>query len=97
MPAPQRPIYVLRIRGLPRTDEVRALRSLLKRMLREFRFQCLSIEPETRKDETHGEDIEASFTGTGEAGGAGSSRPGWQYRQPETMAGMTLRKMPTRA
>ncbi len=45
-PASARQVYTLRIRAEPGTDEIHALRALLKAMLRRFGFRCLSIVPE---------------------------------------------------
>jgi hypothetical protein len=39
----ERPVYQLRVRGEPGVDEIRALRALLKSMLRRFGLRCLSI------------------------------------------------------
>jgi hypothetical protein len=42
----ERPIYVLRIRAEPHAEQVRALRWLLKSMLRQCGWKCLSIDEE---------------------------------------------------
>jgi hypothetical protein len=39
----ERPTFVLTIRALPNTDAIQMLRQLLKRTLRQHRFQCLTI------------------------------------------------------
>jgi hypothetical protein len=46
IPAAERPVYVLRIRAEPHTDETHAIRHALKAMLRHYGFRCLSIVPE---------------------------------------------------
>jgi len=44
-----RTVYVLRIRAGKDVDETRALRRLLKAMLRQIGWQCLSVEVEVRE------------------------------------------------
>lgn len=51
--AAERPMFKLVIRAEPRVDEIRALRHLLKAMLRGYGLRCLSVaqvnqEPERR-------------------------------------------------
>jgi hypothetical protein len=46
-PQPPRPIYILKIRSL-RSDSIRDLRALLKRLLRPNQWRCLSVELERR-------------------------------------------------
>jgi len=41
------PIYVLRLQPLPNVDDVRALRAVLKSLLRNHGLRCLSCVPET--------------------------------------------------
>ena len=43
--AADRPVYHLQVRAEPGVDEVRALRFLLKSMLRRFGLRCVAIEP----------------------------------------------------
>lgn len=43
-----RAAYRLVVRAEPNVDEIRALRHLLKVMLRQFGIRCLSIAPELR-------------------------------------------------
>ena len=45
-----RPTYHLIVRAEPRVDEVRALRALLKMMLRRFGLRCLSVKPEVQTE-----------------------------------------------
>jgi len=44
--ATERPIFILRIRAEPRVDTTRALRWLLKSILRQLGLRCVSIEEE---------------------------------------------------
>jgi hypothetical protein len=46
--APDRPVYVLRVRARPGVDAVAALRQVLRRLLRGYGLICISIsiEPE---------------------------------------------------
>jgi hypothetical protein len=44
--ASERPVYKLSVRGEPGVDEVRALRWLLKGMLRGFGLRCVDIRRE---------------------------------------------------
>ena len=44
--AVERPVYKLSVRGEPGIDEVKALRFLLKSMLRRFGLRCVSIRRE---------------------------------------------------
>jgi|GEM_PF-6551884 len=41
--AADRPVYKLSVRGEPGVDEIRALRWLLKSMLRRFGLRCIDI------------------------------------------------------
>lgn len=51
--AQRRPvIYRLRVYGLPKTDTVKSLRTLLKVMLRRYGLRVLSIEEEKSETET---------------------------------------------
>jgi len=43
---PNRPIYLLRLQPLKGVDVIRALRRLLKRLLRDFGMRAISIEKE---------------------------------------------------
>ena len=52
MPKPQRPIYVLRLRPLPRVDGIKALRRGLKFLLRQCGLQCLGSETRKPNGET---------------------------------------------
>ena len=52
MPKPQRQIYVLRLRPLPRVDGIKALRRGLKMLLRQCGLQCLEVKLETPKEES---------------------------------------------
>jgi hypothetical protein len=36
-------IFTLRLRALPRIDEIKALRRMLKDLLRKYKFRCLSV------------------------------------------------------
>jgi hypothetical protein len=46
MTAPQPPwVYVVRLRSL-RGEDIHALRAILKRLLRQFGWRCVSIEQE---------------------------------------------------
>jgi hypothetical protein len=45
---PCRPVYVLRLRPEPGSDHVRAMRALLKLLLRVFRMRCIAITTEDR-------------------------------------------------
>ena len=47
MSAPQGPIFVLRLRSL-RGDDIRRLRALLKVLLRQHGWRCISVEQEPR-------------------------------------------------
>jgi hypothetical protein len=40
------PIYLLRLRPLPGTDPIRALRIILKLLLRRANMRCISVEQE---------------------------------------------------
>jgi hypothetical protein len=42
----RRPIYVIRLRALPNVDGERALRTVLKMLLRKYGLQCVSAEIE---------------------------------------------------
>ena len=55
MPAPQRQIYVLRLRPLPRVDGIKALRRGLKLLLRQCGLQCLEVTEVKRNQVKHGE------------------------------------------
>jgi hypothetical protein len=44
--ADERPIFLLRLRPLKGTDPIRALRWILKRVLRDHKMQALSVEEE---------------------------------------------------
>lgn len=46
----ERQIFVLRIQPLHRTDATKALRFLLKGLLRKYGLKCLSIKPETEPE-----------------------------------------------
>lgn len=46
VPAPDRPVYKLSVRAERGVDEIRALRWLLKSMLRRFGLRCLDIRRE---------------------------------------------------
>ena len=39
--------FVLRLRGEPGADDIRALRAILKVLLRKYRWSCVSIGPES--------------------------------------------------
>ena len=41
------PVFLVRLRALPGVDAVRALRVVLKTLLRKYGLKCLSIEVET--------------------------------------------------
>lgn len=48
-----RQIFVLRIRALPGVDAIRALRFVLKSLLRRYGFRCLDVraeKPQTEKE-----------------------------------------------
>ncbi len=48
MSADRRPaIYVLKLRALPGVDAIRELRLVLKRLLRQHGFRCVSVHEET--------------------------------------------------
>ena len=51
MPKPQRPIYLLRLRPLPRVDGIQALRRGLKLLLRQCGLRCLEVKLETSNGE----------------------------------------------
>ena len=40
-------VYVLKLRPLPGTDPIRSLRWVLKRLLRQHGFRCLSLSQES--------------------------------------------------
>jgi len=42
----ERPIYRLRLRPLKDVDPIRALRHVLKRLLRTYGMKCISVEEE---------------------------------------------------
>jgi len=42
--APSRPVYLISLEALPRTDGRQALRGLLKVALRKFRLRCVSLK-----------------------------------------------------
>ena len=44
-----RPVYVVRLRPLPRVDGPRQLRAFLKTALRHFKLQCLGVTREAGK------------------------------------------------
>ena len=44
--AAERPVFKLLVRAEPRVDEIRALRHVLKRMLRDHGIRCLSVTRE---------------------------------------------------
>lgn len=44
-PASERPVYRILVRAEPGVDEIKALRFLLKYMLRQQKLRCVSIEP----------------------------------------------------
>lgn len=46
VPAASRPVYKLSVRAEPGVDEIRALRWLLKSMLRRFGLRCVDIRRE---------------------------------------------------
>jgi hypothetical protein len=48
LPKAERPVYRLLVQAEPRVDEVRALRSLLKTMLRGYGLRCVSITKEEK-------------------------------------------------
>ena len=45
---PKRPRYVLTLQARPGVDPIRALRWLLKRLLRQYGFRCVDIRQERR-------------------------------------------------
>jgi hypothetical protein len=45
--ATRRPTFVLRLRGESGVDDIRALRAILKVLLRKYRWRCVSIRPES--------------------------------------------------
>ena len=45
--ATRKPIFVLRLCGEPGVDDIRALRAILKVLLRKYRWRCVSIGPES--------------------------------------------------
>jgi hypothetical protein len=47
MNAPQRPVYLLRLRPEKGVDPIRALRHVLKRLLRDYKMRCVSIDEES--------------------------------------------------
>jgi len=47
----EQPIYRLRLRPLKDVDQIRALRHVLKRLLRTYGMKCISVEEE-KDDET---------------------------------------------
>jgi hypothetical protein len=50
----QGPVFVLRLRSLPGVDAIRELRWILKRLLRDHHFWCVSInQEEDQKGELH--------------------------------------------
>jgi hypothetical protein len=46
---PDRPIFVLRLQPLKGVDSLRALRAVLKWLLRAHGMKCISIEREARR------------------------------------------------
>ena len=60
MPKSQRPIYLLRLRPLPRVDGVKALRRGLKMLLRHCGLQCLELKLETPTEKSHAANRKAS-------------------------------------
>jgi hypothetical protein len=44
---PQRPIFVMRLTPKADIDPIKALRMILKNVLRQYGMRCLSIVPET--------------------------------------------------
>src|SRR5262245_17308815 len=64
--------YLLRLRPLPHTDGVRALRGALKTLLRKYRLRALEISeiPDGKQENDNAQNLETSATGT-----AGASRP----------------------
>jgi hypothetical protein len=44
-----RPIFVLRLRPDPNVDPVRALRAVLKSLLRTYGMKCIAVEEEESK------------------------------------------------
>lgn len=57
-----RPVFVLRLRPAPGCDVYRELRIILKRLLRQHRFRCLSVSEE-REAEPGGEGSNAHTRG----------------------------------
>ena len=51
MSGSERPIFVLRLQPLPRVDAIKALRSALKNLLRQFGLRALSVERENPETE----------------------------------------------
>ena len=47
---PNAPTYIVKLQPAPGSDDIRALRWVLKVLLRRFQIRCLSIE---REDKTH--------------------------------------------
>jgi len=48
-PQEKRPTFVLRLRPLPAVDPIRELRWVLKRLLRDHGFRCISVRKEQEK------------------------------------------------
>jgi hypothetical protein len=48
---PKREIFVLRLIPLPHVDAIRNLRWILKKLLRQHGFRCVSIKVESVKEE----------------------------------------------
>jgi hypothetical protein len=45
-----RPVFVLKLRPLPGVDPIRALRWVLKRLLRDHGFRCISVSKEQQQE-----------------------------------------------
>jgi hypothetical protein len=50
MAPPDRPTFLLRLRPEPGIDPVRALRHVLKRLLRSYGMKCVTCEQEEQHD-----------------------------------------------
>jgi hypothetical protein len=48
----RRIIYVLKLRALPGVDAIRALRHVLKRLLRQYGLRCVSVSEEQTDQQT---------------------------------------------
>jgi hypothetical protein len=61
---PQPPTFVLRLQPVPGTDGVRAMRWVLKTLLRKHGLRCVSIEQTTAPDNQRSGDEQTARGGT---------------------------------